>query len=118
MGPPDNRQPQRALLLLLDNLGGGRRRARGGRLVLLALGSAEFFRVGEDEVHVLVEGEHLRKEVSSCPSQRKDERTTHLTGHLAAVVQRDAHPVVDLFDKVRSSPSNRIPHRLLGNART
>ena len=60
VGAPDNRQPQRALLLLLDDLGGGGRRARGRRLVLLALGSAEFFRVGEDEVHVLVECQHLR----------------------------------------------------------
>ena len=65
VGAPDDRQPQRALLLLLNDLGGGRRRAGGGRLVLLALGSAEFFGVGEDEVHVLVEGEHLREKVSS-----------------------------------------------------
>lgn len=104
VGAPDNRQPQRALLLLLNNLGGGRRRARGGRLVLLALGSAEFFRVGEDEVHVLVEGEHLRKKVSNCLPPEERREITHLTGHLAAVVQRDAHPVVDLSTRLDLRP--------------
>ncbi len=63
MGAPDDRQPQRALLLLLDDLGGGRRAGRA-RLVLLALGSAELLRVGKDEVHVFVEGEHLGEVVS------------------------------------------------------
>jgi hypothetical protein len=60
---PDNGQAQRPLLFLLNDLGGGGRGAGGGGLVLLALGAAEFFRVGEDEVHVFVECEHLAREV-------------------------------------------------------
>jgi hypothetical protein len=49
---------------------------RSGRLCGLALDSAKLFRVGEDEVHVLVEGEHL-------------------AGHLATVHHGDAQAVVD-----------------------
>jgi hypothetical protein len=41
------------------------------------LDAAEFFGVGEDEVHVLVEGEHLASE-------------------LAAVFEGGAHAIVDL----------------------
>ena len=53
MGTSNNVQTKGALLLLLDNLSGRRRRAWGGGLVLLALDSAELFGVGENEVHVL-----------------------------------------------------------------
>jgi hypothetical protein len=93
---PDNGQAQRPLLFLLNDLGGGRRRAGGGGLVLLALGAAEFFGVGEDEIHVLVECEHLPRKISNLPNQHRTEMATYLTGHLAAIVQGDAHPVVDL----------------------
>lgn len=72
-------EAERALLFGLDCLccsGAGGTRCTG-RLRLLLLDSAELFGVGKDEVHVLVKGKHL-------------------TRHLAAVHQRDAHPVVDV----------------------
>jgi hypothetical protein len=47
MGAADNRQPQGSLFLLLNDRG-GRRGARGGWLVLLALASAKFLRIGEN----------------------------------------------------------------------
>lgn len=69
-------ETQGTFLLLLNGLG-GRRCARSGGLGLLALDASELFGIGEDKVHVLVESEHL-------------------AGHLAPVVQRDAHPEVDV----------------------
>jgi hypothetical protein len=42
----------------------------------LALGSAEFLSVGNDQVHVLIKGEHL-------------------PDHLSAVIEGNSHPVVD-----------------------
>jgi hypothetical protein len=96
MRAADNGQAQRPLLFLLNDLGGGRRRAGGGRLVLLALGAPEFFGVGEDEVHVLVECEHLPRGVSDLSNQHGAEMAAYLAGHLAPIVQGDAHPVVDL----------------------
>lgn len=53
MSASDDRETQSSLLLRLDGLGRGTARARGGRLVLLALDASELFGVGEDEVHVL-----------------------------------------------------------------
>lgn len=77
MGTADNGEAEGAFLFALD---GGRRglaRPRRGGLGLFAADAAELFGVGENKVHVLVKGEHL-------------------AGHLAAVVERDAHAVVDL----------------------
>jgi hypothetical protein len=74
VGAPDDCQAQGALLFLLNDCGGGGR-ARGGRLVLLALGAAELFGVGEDEVHVLVEGQHL-PHVSNHPHDAGDTEHT------------------------------------------
>lgn len=120
VGAPDDSQPQRALLLLLDDLG-GRRRAGRRRLVLLALGSAELFRVGEDEVHVLVKGEHLVNAVSATSNSSSwagGEASTHLTGHLAAVIQGDAHPVVDLLMPMSEYCCNRVRARHRGRGCT
>lgn len=74
MSSASNHQTQGSLLLLHDCLAG--RAAGSGRLVL-ALDAAELLGVGQDEVHVAVVGEHL-------------------TDELARVLQRHAHPVVDL----------------------
>lgn len=74
MSSASNHETQGSLLLLHDRLASCA--AGSGRLVL-ALDAAELLRVGQDEVHVAVVGEHLADE-------------------LARVLQRHAHPVVDL----------------------
>jgi hypothetical protein len=74
MSTANDGKTKSTLLLSLDKL--GLCLSRSGRLGGLALYSAEFFCVGEDEVHVLVEGEHL-------------------AGHLATVHHGDAQAVVD-----------------------
>lgn len=77
MSASDDGETQSSLLLRLDGLRRGTARARGSRLVLLALDASELFSVGEDEVHVLVKGKHL-------------------TGHCPAIVEGDPHPPVDV----------------------
>lgn len=76
MSSTNNHQAQRSLLLLDHGLA-SRCAAGSRRLVLLALGAAEFLGVGENEVHVSVVGEHLANQLSR-------------------VLQRHTHPVVDL----------------------
>jgi hypothetical protein len=74
-----DQQTQRALLVDLYVCGGSGAWCGGGFGGLVALlDAAELFCVGENEVHVLVEGEHL-------------------AGELAAVFEGGAHAVVDLF---------------------
>lgn len=73
MRAADYCQTQGPLLFGLDEgRVGGTRALLGG----FSLDAAEFFCVGEDKVHVLVECEHL-------------------AGHLTAIGQSDAHSVVD-----------------------
>lgn len=74
MSSASNHKTQGSLLLLHDRLAG---RAAGSTRLVLALDAAELLGVGQDEVHVAVVGEHLADE-------------------LARVLQRHAHPVVDL----------------------
>lgn len=71
-----DRQTECSLLLLHDSLRRAGGCARSSRLVLL-LDATELFGIGEDDVHVFVKGQHL-------------------PGHLAAIVQSDSHPVVDV----------------------
>jgi len=67
----DGQADSASLLSLGVGLGG-----TGSSLALLSACAAELFGVGEDEVHVLVEGEHL-------------------SDHLAAILQRNFHAVID-----------------------
>lgn len=80
LGAADNGQAQCALLLCLDRLCLRGRATDGGGLGGLALEFAELFGVGENQVHVLVESQHL-------------------ASHLATVQESDSHPVVDLRHK-------------------
>lgn len=73
MGAADDGQADGASLFGL----GVRLGSTGGGLALLSTRAAELFGVGEDEVHVLVEGKHL-------------------SDHLTAVLQRNFHAVIDL----------------------
>lgn len=77
MSASDDGETQSSLLLRLDGLRRGTTRARGSRLVLLALDASELFGVGKDEVHVLVKGKHL-------------------TGHCPAIVEGNPHPPVNV----------------------
>lgn len=76
MGSAHDCKAQCSLLFLDNALRRARCRARSGGLVLL-LDASELFRVGKDEVHVLVEGQHL-------------------SGHLTAIHHGYSHPVVDV----------------------
>ena len=96
VGAADYCQSQRALLFGFNErrVGGG---GAGGLLGRFSLDAAEFFCVGEDEVHVLRASEVmvLYRESFNWMILYLVE-CEHLTGHLTTVGQSDAHSVVDL----------------------
>lgn len=79
MSTADNGKAKGTLLLCLDEL--RLCLSRSCRLIGLALHSAELFCVGEDEVHVLVEGEHLASHLTTvhhCDAQAVVDQALHL----------------------------------------
>lgn len=72
MGTAHNGKTERSLLFRFHERSVSRSSSRLG----LPLDAAEFFCIGEDEVHVLIKCEHL-------------------TGHLSAIVKSNSHPIVD-----------------------
>jgi hypothetical protein len=85
MSASQDREPESSFRFLLDRLA----RARGPGFGLFGADSSKLFRVGENEIHVLVEGEHL-------------------TRHLPPIVQGHAHPPVDLSCESVSFPSRCV----------
>ena len=86
----NDRQTKSTLLFLDEGLS-----SRRVRLGLHAFGLAELFGICEDEVHVLVKGEHLILWLAMVAMERR-RKGTHLAGHLAPVIQSDAHAPIDL----------------------
>lgn len=86
-------QTECSLLFLYHRL---RRACRAGcGWLALLLGLAKLFGVGENEVHVLFPklAAILSRGISACTHLVKGQ---HLSNHLAAILERHSHPVVDL----------------------
>lgn len=81
----NNHQAKCPLLLLHDGL--AHRCASGSSCLVLALDAAEFLRVGQNEVHMSVVGEHLANELSRV-LQGHAHPVVDVTGHLAELVGR------------------------------